>query len=71
VTYKLLHERDERLEVLLEREMELVAVFEVDGDCLLLVMCNVYSIVSILLKISPSSSMVNSRPHCTSPPSYL
>jgi hypothetical protein len=33
VTYKLFDKRDERLEVLLERQMELVAVLEVDGDC--------------------------------------
>jgi hypothetical protein len=32
MTYQLFHKRDERLQVLFEREMELVAVFEVDGN---------------------------------------
>jgi hypothetical protein len=71
VTYKLFNECDQRLEVLLEGQMELIAVLEVDWDCSASVLCTVYGIINVLLKISPSSSMVNSRPHCTSPSSYL
>jgi hypothetical protein len=32
VTYQLFHKRDERLQIFFEREMELVTVFEVDGN---------------------------------------
>jgi hypothetical protein len=31
--YQFLDERDERLEVLFEREVELVALLEIDRDC--------------------------------------
>lgn len=37
MTYQLFDERDERLEVLLEREMELITIFEVDGNFVMLV----------------------------------
>jgi hypothetical protein len=38
-SYQLLDERDERLQVLLDCEVELVAVLQIDGDCAVLVGC--------------------------------
>ena len=35
--YQLLHERDERLQVLFQSEVELVTLLEVDRDCMILV----------------------------------
>jgi hypothetical protein len=32
MTYQLFHKRDERLQILFERKMKLIAVFEVDRD---------------------------------------
>jgi hypothetical protein len=37
VAYQLFHERDERLQVLFQGEVELVSLLEVDRDCVMLV----------------------------------
>jgi hypothetical protein len=70
MTYQLFYKRDERLQVLFEREMEFVAVFEVDRDWVVLAEKLAWEIGHILCRISPRSSMVSSLPHLTSPPSY-
>jgi hypothetical protein len=70
MTYQLFHERDERLQILFEREMELIAVFEVDRDFRVLVEYTPCEEGYVLCKISPRFSMVSRLPHLTSPPSY-
>jgi hypothetical protein len=71
VTYQLFHERDERLQVLFQSEVELVSLLEVDRDCVVLVENALRAGGNVLFRISPSSSMVSSLPALISPPSYL
>jgi hypothetical protein len=69
--YQLFHERDERLQVLFQSEVELVPLFEVDRDCVILAKNAGHVGGNVLFRISPSSSMVSSLPALISPPSYL
>ena len=55
VSYQLFYERDERLQVLFEREVKLIAVLEVDGDCTVLLEC-------VLCRIAQGPYCAESRP---------
>jgi hypothetical protein len=51
--------------------MELIAVLEIDGDCVELGKQGIVTFLYVLCKIAPKSSMVSNWPHLTLPPSYL
>lgn len=67
--YQFVDERDERVEVLFEREMELVALLEVDGDYGSVRMSTINGAGDELFITLPISSMVSRRPDLTALPS--